>query len=183
MAKGFNEYRIDGEVTTIFLRGSLSEEHPTTIIDTKNLQKLIDANLSWHPHFEPNKKCLYIFASEYLGIINNKPKYKVHKLYRFVLGETDSRVLIDHINNDTFDNRECNLRRTTHAKNMKNRREKNSNNTSGYRNVCKINGKWVIQIQVDGKNKVLGRFKDINEASEFAEKMRKQYYGEFAGQS
>jgi hypothetical protein len=179
--KGFNDYEICGEYTKIYLRGKHSKEHPIAIIDTKNLQKLIDSNLSWSVHLEIYKKFFYVFATEYLGSINGKFRNKNHKLHRFILNETDRYVMIDHINRDTFDNRECNLRRAIHKNNMKNRRKKNSNNTSGYRNVCKIGNKWVVQLQINDKNKRLGSFNNVDDAGKFAEEMRLKHYGKFAG--
>lgn len=45
--------------------------------------------------------------------------------------------------------------------------------------------KWIVQLQINGKNSVLGKFPldKIEEAGKFAEEMRKKYYGEFAGKS
>lgn len=40
-----------------------------------------------------------------------------------------------------------------------------------------------VQLQINGKNKVLGKFSDVHEAGRFAEEMRQKYYGEFAGKS
>ena len=92
---------------------------------------------------------------------------------------------VDHINGDTFDNRKSNLRIVADSNNSKNRKSKNSNNTSGYRNVSwsKRDRKWVVQMQIDKKHKTLGRFDDVHEAGKFAEEMRKNYYGEFAGKN
>ena len=58
-----------------------------------------------------------------------------------------------------------------------------TNNKSGYRNVCWLKGynKWCVQVTVDGKSTLLGKFDDVHEAGKFAEEMRKQHYGEFAG--
>lgn len=42
---------------------------------------------------------------------------------------------IDHINNDTKNNKKSNLRKTEHVSNARNRKSKNSNNKSGFRNV------------------------------------------------
>ena len=66
---------------------------------------------------------------------------------------------------------------------MQNRSGKNKNNTSGYRNVSYIKGegKYIVQLQVDGKNKRLGEFDDVHEAGKFAEEMRKKYYGKYKG--
>lgn len=51
---------------------------------------------------------------------------KVGKLHRFVVGETDKSVLIDHINRNTLDNRKSNLRKvdcSTNKKNMNPRKD------------------------------------------------------------
>lgn len=93
--------------------------------------------------------------------------------------------IVDHENHDTLDNRKSNLRVIADSNNSKNRRTRNSNNKSGYRNVCwnERENKWIVQLQVNKKNTVLGRFhkEQLEEAGKFAEKMRKEIYGEFAG--
>ena len=94
-------------------------------------------------------------------------------------------VRVDHINHNTLDNRKCNLRVITQKKNLRNRNSRNINNKSGYRNVSwnsRYNN-WSVQLQINGKNKILGRFDNVDEAGRFAEEMRKKYYGEFAGKS
>ena len=90
---------------------------------------------------------------------------------------------VDHINHDPRDNRKENLRVILPNENLKNRETRNKNNHSGYRNVAWDGSAWIVQLQVDGKGKCLGRFpKDqLEEAGKFAEEMRKKYYGEFAG--
>ena len=44
-----------------------------------------------------------------------------------------------------------------------------------------IDDKWIVQLQVDGKNTKLGTFTDVDEAGAFAEEMREKYYGKFKG--
>ena len=67
--------------------------------------------------------------------------------------------------------------------NLKNRKGRNSNNKSGYRNVSWDGYKWIVQLQVNGKNTCLGRFpeNELEQAGKFAEEMRQKYYGKFAG--
>jgi hypothetical protein len=93
------------------------------------------------------------------------------------------RVVVDHKNYNTLDNRKKNLRVSSIDKNVKHRGRLNKNNTSGYRNVTWSESykKWIIQLQIDHKNKILGKFDDKDEAGRFAAEMRKLYYGEFAG--
>lgn len=102
-------------------------------------------------------------------------------LHQFVV-DANGRF-VDHKNSDTLNNRKSNLRIVIDSNNSKNRKSKNSNNTSGYRNVSwsKSCNKWIVQMQINKKNTVLGKFDNVHEAGRFAEEMRKKYYGEFAG--
>lgn len=63
-------------------------------------------------------------GSWYLAFGNCKTPYvandRVGKLHRFIIGETNSSILIDHINRNTLDNRKSNLRRTDCSTNKKN---------------------------------------------------------------
>jgi hypothetical protein len=90
---------------------------------------------------------------------------------------------VDHISHNTLDNRKENLRVVENRNNLKHRKSRNSNNKSGYRNVCWSNGemKWLVQLQVNGKNTMLGKFDDVHEAGKFAEEMRIIHYGKYAG--
>lgn len=106
-------------------------------------------------------------------------------LHRFLLDIKDPKVKVDHINHNTLNNRRTNLRTCNNSNNNRHREGKNSNNKSGYRNVCwsKRDNQWMVQLMVDGKNTRLGYFDDIDEAGKFAEDMRAKYYGEFAGEN
>ena len=92
---------------------------------------------------------------------------------------------VDHINNNTLDNRKCNLRISEHKHNTRNRHGKNSNNKSGFRNVSWDGYRWIVQLQINGKNTILGKFpyEQLEEAGTFAEQMRQKYYGEYAGRN
>lgn len=71
----------------------------------------------------------------------------------------NSPETIDHINLDPSDNRITNLRECTKSENQHNR-NKNKNNTSGFKNVCwhKQRRKWRAYIVKDWKQKSLGLF-------------------------
>ncbi|MBU3186524.1 hypothetical protein [Clostridium estertheticum] len=101
-------------------------------------------------------------------------------LHRFVLGATGN-VDVDHENHNSLDNRKSNIIAKTRSKNMLNRNDLNKNNTSGERNVCwiKARNKWVVQLQVNGKNTMFGCFKkdDKDKAIELAKLKRKEIYG------
>jgi len=90
---------------------------------------------------------------------------------------------VDHIDHDTFNTRKKNLRISVNLENTRNRKGKNSNNKSGYRNVSWNGSGWSVQLQIEGKNTTLKRFPrdKLEEAGAYAELMRQRYYGEFAG--
>jgi hypothetical protein len=157
-------------------------EHFTVTVNTDILYKLIKFNRSWHVAWEGWE--YYVVCSEYLCKENGKSKYKTHYLQRWIFGDPDDKT-IDHKNHDTFNNKRSNLRVSDKEKNAKNRGSKNVNNKSGYRNVCwnKQYKQWMVQIMVDGKNKRIGYFDDVDEAGTYAEKMRQEHYGDYAGRS
>lgn len=101
-------------------------------------------------------------------------------LHRFLLDAKDGE-LVDHINGNGLDNRRCNLRICTNQQNQYNR-EKNSNNTSGYKGVswCNSNKKWKSYIWVDGRNKYLGQYDTPEDAYSSYKKASKQYHKEFS---
>lgn len=132
----------------------------------------------------PCNQSWYAQATEYLGIINGKPAYKTYYLSKLILNaDYNKRECVDHRNHNTLDDRRFNLRVGVIKKNTKNRKSKNSNNTSGYRNVTwnKNSGKWLVQLQVNGKNTRFGEFEDVHEAGRVAKQKRKEIYGEFKG--
>lgn len=183
--KGFkNKYIINGDTTTIFID---KKNHGTLefIIDTEDLKRLIDIDLSWYAVYTPNNDSYYAQASKYLYRENGKSVYEYYNLHTFIMNADASKgEKIDHINHDTFNTKKNNLRMSVNLENTRNRKSKNSNNKSGYRNVSLRDDKWwVVQLQINGKNTTLKKFpiNQLEEAGIYAELMRQQYYGEFAG--
>ena len=115
---------------------------------------------------------------------NGQTKNKLIYLHRFIMDFPEDRD-VDHHDYDTLNNREYNLVVTSTTLNSKNRCRKNTNNKSGYRNVSWRQNRWIVQIQIDGVNTVLKKFKkdELDDAGNYAEEMRLKYYGEFAGKS
>lgn len=180
-----NNYIIDKEnnIAKIELRRR-GKESLWSIIDLDDLDRVLKFPYTWFSFNDYENDTCYAVASKYIGFCDKKKKSTPVLLHVFILNyEGDNRV--DHINHDTLDNRKSNLRESTIKNNGMNRKSKNKNNKSGYRNVCwdKKCDKWNVQLQVDGKNTVLARFPEsqLEEAGEFAELMRTKYYGNFAG--
>lgn len=178
--KGFNEYKICGDYTIIYLKqnnGNILE----TLIDTEDLQMLIDLDYSWHARWAENIQGYYARTTlRKNGKINGtKP------LHRLIMNATKD-MCVDHRKpRETLDNRKRNLRVTTTDKNLKHRKGANKNNKSGYRNVTWSDSykSWIVQLYVKGKNMVWRGFSTPEEANEHAIKMRLKYYGKFCGES
>ena len=179
--------------------GCLSKEIASKI-HTKNNELFIEDNICYGITTNSNAKFYFDkedlnkvkqFAwFEYNGYIATN-NYKLEgypkflKLHRLIMDEKDSRKFVDHINHDTLDNTKENLRCIPWKNNSTNRKSRNKNNKSGYRNVCwiKKENAWVVQLSINGKNKRFGKFpyEELDKAGAFAEEMRQKYYGKFAG--
>lgn len=180
-----NIYEIKDGVVYFYITNRKQEEFVVKI-DEEDLDRVLSLNRKLSVHWNDHAKCYYANFNNYLGIINGKPKYETIMLQRFIMGvEKYDRIEVDHESHDKLDNRKENLRVTTTDKNSKHRKSKNSNNTSGYRNVSynKSSKDYVVQLQDNGKNRTWRGFKTAEEANEFAIVKRKELYGEFCGNS
>lgn len=135
--------------------------------------------------YNRNEQHPYLTATIPNGKIDGVWHHKTIRLNRFIVNATDKRFTVDHINHNTLDNRKCNLRITKPKENSQNRTSCNKNNSLGIRNVFynkNIKKKpYVVQLHINGKNKIMGNFENVEDAKECATSMREKYYGEFAG--
>lgn len=179
--QNFNDYIIEGSSLILKLVKRDGTEFDC-VIDKEDLEKI--NWIRWHVRYAPDGDNWYAVACKYLGMFEGKPKYQsihMHSIIMGVLGKENIRV--DHKNHNGLDNRKENLRLSDVINNAKNRKSKNKNNSSGYRNVSWVDNKWIVQLQVNGKNTKLGGFDDVDEAGAFAEEMRQKHYGKFKGAS
>jgi hypothetical protein len=175
-----NKYKILDEYVEIYSKKK-NGDILTILVDVEDFDKVKDFKYSWVAHYQKDVDNYYAIATIYLGMQNDKPKYQTVYMHRFIMGENDNRI--DHVDHNTLDNRKHNLRKSTVSENALHRQSINKNNTSGYRNVSwsKNENQWIVQLQINKKNKVLGRFDDVHQAGEFAREMRAKYYKEFRG--
>jgi hypothetical protein len=95
-----------------------------------------------------------------------------HRLAFIYMGEALPEQ-VDHLNRDSTDNRWNNLSASSAKENMKNM-SMPITNTSGVTGVSwnKARGKWVAYVGLGGKNKHLGLFTDLEEATEVVRTFR-----------
>lgn len=177
-----NNYEIIDNYAIIYLNDRKNNRYEMKI-DIKYLDDLLNLDSTWYPFLDHHNKLYYGRTTIYMGTVDNHPKYNLFFIHQYLFDRKKEKILtIDHINHDTLDNREENIRLISGKNNTRNRKGRNSNNKSGYRNVCMIDNHWRIQLQINGKNyRFPEKFVDIDEAGSFAESMRRKYYGEFAG--
>ncbi len=141
----------------------------------------------WHAQWNPCTHSFYAYRSEYLGKVNGKYKSLAVSMAREVIGldATDPRQA-DHINHNTLDNTDNNLRACTRVQSMHNQRAK-CNGKSKYKGVfwqkwrkSETSGRWCSTITVDRKRKFLGYFLTELEAYAAYCTAAKELHGEFA---
>ena len=183
IGKKGNKYVIDEEnhIAKILLHRRSGEDLWTTI-DLEDLERVLDFPYTWFAKYNHTNSSYYVVTSVYHPELKQSRPLFLHQFLMNAHGD-----VVDHKNNDSLDNRKSNLRIVCTNDNLKNRKSKNKNNTSGYRNVYWDSRRemWVVQLFVDGKNKVFGRFPqcDVDKAGDLAEELRRKYYGDFAGRS
>ena len=178
-----NKYKIIDDYVVFY-----AQHHDGTEQEVKfslcDLEKILALDGKVVTYYSPCTHSWYARISKYDGKRNGKNCSKAIRLHKYIMGLKDSsrKYCVDHINHDTLDNRRENLRIIEWHKNTRNRSGANANSKTGCRNVCFVNGRYQVQLMVEGKNKILGKFNDLTEADSFAKEMREKYYGEFAGE-
>jgi hypothetical protein len=102
------------------------------------------------------------------------------RMHRLIMGVVDAGydVKVDHLNHDTLDNQRHNLKLTTHAGNLQNRRGANSNSTTGVRGVSysRQQRKYHAYVRSDYVRYHLGSFDTLEEAALAAADGRRRHH-------
>lgn len=152
-----NEIEIHGEWAYLILNKKTGEKIKA-VIDTEDIPLLQRLDVKWHEA----KRCehgIYVQAN----LPRNGKSNKTMQLHREIMN-CPPKLVVDHINGDTLDNRKSNLRITTNAKNIQNRTRLAKHNKSGVHNVYRNRTKWVAQVRLDKQIYYLGRYTDIEDA-------------------
>lgn len=122
----------------------------------------------------------YVATGGYLKVSFDKKQFFAHRLAWFYVHGKWPTAEIDHINGNPSDNRLCNLREASRARNTHNQRIGKSN-TSGARCVSwnRNAKKWVIQIMRFGHKFNLGLHADKGAAIAIANEFLKKSDGDF----
>lgn len=164
-----NEYILHDNYAEIITYDKNGEKSGSTLVDLDKVEEL-------------KKYKIYIKGYDNKLYANlNFPDGKKIRLNRYLLGivnlnDWDGKVVVDHINGNSLDNRLSNLRKCTLKENMQNIRKKNSFVGVNYNKQTK---KWTARIMHNYKGKQLGSFLTQAEALMARLKAEKEICGEF----
>lgn len=97
-------------------------------------------------------------------------------LHRWIM-QADDGQLIDHINQNTLDNRRSNLRFTDKSINALNSKVR-KDNTSGFTGVYKSKNRWIARITWRGRTHQVGTFNTPEEANKARQEMLRKILNE-----
>jgi hypothetical protein len=166
-----NKYEVRGDITAIFIN---SPKHGDleTIISTAKLEVALSFPNTWYARYEPKTNSFYAVGNMTI----EKNKRRTFGLHQWVMSRPKNMV-IDHLNHETLNNLDENLRVVTKAQNSQNRIGSTRANVSGVRGVrwSKREQKWQVRMKVNGKESQFGTFKTVGEAEELSKEIRKKY--------
>lgn len=115
------------------------------------------------------------------GYVSGTIDGKEISIHRFILGIKDPKIEVDHINRKKNDNRKTNLRLSSRKENSRNK-SLLLNNKSGVTGVCFSRNKWQAYIMIDGYQKYIGKYENIEDAIYARLKEEKSIFGDFSPQ-
>ena len=143
-----------------------------------------DGNLYWKitnsPRAVAGSKAGTVRPTGHIAISINGTQYMAHRLV-WMMHNKNCPKIIDHIDCDPLNNKIANLREATHAQNMQNSKTPLTNK-SGIKGVywSKQKCRWFAKTSINGKQKLIGIFKNINDAEEAVKIVRSLHHKEFA---
>jgi hypothetical protein len=97
-----------------------------------------------------------------------------------VVAQTPKGKMCDHINHNTLDNQEHNLRNTNNAQNQWNSKRRKDNKL-GYKNIrVQKSGGFQVRIKANGKTMFDQTFKSLDDAISARDSATKKFHGNYA---
>jgi hypothetical protein len=101
-----------------------------------------------------------------------------HPMHKEILNlRIGDNIIIDHINQNSLDNREHNLRIANNSINAQNKKLLNK---TGFRGLTWKNNKWQVEIGFNRRKVYIGRFNNVVDAAKAYDKKAKELFGKFA---
>lgn len=158
--KSPNQIEVDGDTTWLIITDTKGLPVGRAAVDTADYAKV--ATLRWGRSDDKAKS----------HVVHNASKTYLH---RFILGVTGEQE-VDHIDGNPLNNRRVNLRVATRQQNAQNVDRLHHRKEKLPRNVYRqANGKFFVQIKINGKAKRLGTFKTVEDATAKARQARATY--------
>lgn len=140
------------------------------LIDDEDYELI--SQYKWRSHDSHGRA---IYASRTV-LVNGKEFFI--SMHRFIMGcvKGDGKI-VDHKDGNGLNNQRSNLRICTNAENQRN---KKPSGRSKYLGVCWHITKWKASININGKQKHIGLYKNEVDAAIAYNKMAEKHHGEFA---
>lgn len=121
------------------------------------------------------------YRGRYYAVSHLHSQNNLTQLHRAILGITDPKVQVDHIDGDSLNNRRSNLRVATNCENMRNRGPQ-SNNRTRYKGVYQDGNIFIAQIKPspDKPRMYLGSYPTAELAAAAYDRAAETYHGLFA---
>lgn len=163
-----NEYEVRGDFTAIFIK-SPKHGKMETLISTSKLERVQEYYGTWHLSFNKYTQSFYVKGQ----LAKENGKQKTIAIHRWITNAPKD-MQVDHINHNTLDNTDINLRVVTQLENSQNKRGASKNSKSGIRGVywSKNRRKWCSVIRIKNKSIHLGSFTYLEDAESAVKKAR-----------
>ncbi|MEC1778419.1 HNH endonuclease [Schinkia azotoformans] len=166
-----NDYCIKGDVVEVYFR--YKGEKKIFTISISKLDKMRNHEGSWFGGLDRNSGKIYIYSK----LKRENGKQKSILLHRF-LTDCPKGLVVDHINGNTLNNTDENIRVCTVGQNNQNLTKLRKDNKAGFRGVSwnSRHGKWYSSIKLNGKTKHLGSFDNKDDAIKVRVEAEKKYF-------
>lgn len=166
-----NDYKVEGDRVIIFLN-SPKYGAQQAVVSLNQLDRVKEFPNTWYAAFSEKTQSFYVAGNMTVG----KNKRRVVMMHRWIIGP-HLEGEIDHVNHDTLDNTDNNLRLLTSAQNKQNRRGANRNSRTGVRGVSYDEHRdvWTVRMKIDKKDGNYGTYKTKEEAVEASKRVRKSH--------